>query len=453
MKRTGGLCIVVLYLGCGHPGLSVREPALPTPTVGLWELAPVGTDRALVFHDGSLPELGPSVRSLVAALRADPVAPRGSWWRWLRPAIDGRLEELGLDLTRGLALFFTTEGVGRVILPVAHRDRFRGALGGERVEPHLDRFDGFWCEERQGRYLCAGSERALGGLARSDPHAFAPALRAPIELMDRDGLRAEIRAEVGTITVRARIPGRLAAPARSNELAAGLADVHPTAFLISRGFPLGPCTGDIVAYTLPGAPRGVVKLGAADEATGRALLSRCRALLPIARSHPIDARSAPGALVVGIGQPGPVVEAALLSPLARELLAPRWTFASWGRGFHAPALPILESLLATDPLLAAAERWLIAHLVEAGVGIEADEAGIDVWVVVRTTLAYPEALAAAMEPVPPFERLARLAQDHPGTDLAADVAAGPGMVGTGLISVGVPLIVSRGVPWPYEETR
>ena len=80
--------------------------------------------------------------------------------------------------------------------------------------------------------------------------ANAAALRAPIELVGRGGLRAGISADSGTFTVRARVPGRLGPPARSSELAAGLAEVHPNAFLISRGFPLGPCTGDIVAYTL-----------------------------------------------------------------------------------------------------------------------------------------------------------------------------------------------------------
>jgi hypothetical protein len=68
-------------------------------------------------------------------------------------------------------------------------------------------------------------------------------------------------------------------------------------------------------------------------------------------------------------------------------------------------------------------------------------------------LAYPEALAAAVEPVPPFELLERLAENYPGAELAADVAVGPGMIGTALISVGVPLILSRGMLAPYEERR
>ncbi len=164
-----------------------------------------------------------------------------------------------------------------------------------------------------------------------------------------------------------------------------------------------------------------------------------------------EARLADDALVVGVGNLGPAVPFAELTPAARDLLGRRLTLTAWGRGIFARAAGPLASQLPLDrcdPRIAAAARRLLAHVTEMGLAIGADEGGLEAVVHVRTTFSYPDEVAAAVERLTAriaagdataFAALERLGSRYPGSDLAADVAAGPGMLGAGLVGAATAL--------------
>jgi hypothetical protein len=331
--------------------------------------------------------------------------------------------------------------------------------------------------------VCATSESLRDELGRSDDLATEVAawpadLRGDVEayvaedtLPETQGAPVRISARLahGALRLRAQAPGRGSSPATPGPLEAGLAEIRPAGFVVARQWRADgwwrerlrdladAWTGDLVAYSLPGRPgRGVVKAGMRSDGAVRAFLRDCDAkwwepVLMLARGVGhcearwrmpglgevrAEARLIKNALLVGVGDVGSSPAAPELSPAAHDLLERRLPLVAWGRGLYARAarsLVALSGLERRDPLLGAASRWLLRHLVEAGVAFGADEGGLELVAHIRTTLSYPDEIVAEVERLTAriargdataFAALEELAARHPGSALAADVASG-----------------------------
>ncbi len=484
MKTIGGIMAMALVVRVAAAG----EPA------ALWDLAPPDTAWAVVVSDGSLNALRRGWEAVLATTGEELASIRDG----LPPVVVRAAE---LDIGRGLAWYRTRAGEDAFVLPVADRARFRRTVGGlieRRNGRTLDRFDELLCGEARGRYVCATDDRLLDELGTSGAMAAEIAawpadLRGDIEAYASEDVlpwahgapvRLSARLARGSVRLRAQVPGRVSAPPAPSALEARLADIGPAAFLVARQWPLhggardllgelgDAWTGDLVAYALPGRPsRGIVKAAIRADRRVRAFLHDCNATswepwvtlgrggghcqarwrLPGLGEVRAEARLADDALVVGVGNLGPAVPFAELTPAARDLLGRRLTLTAWGRGIFARAAGPLASQLPLDrcdPRIAAAARRLLAHVTEMGLAIGADEGGLEAVVHVRTTFSYPDEVAAAVERLTAriaagdataFAALERLGSRYPGSDLAADVAAGPGMLGAGLVGAATAL--------------
>jgi len=171
--------LVVAACGQRHEAAS-DDGAKPDARLAksLWRFAPEDAVFGIVVADGALPSLLEAlaeVERIVAAVSGGKEAleqlrarlgRRGTFDPFDRRAYAA----IGIDVTRGAAVFVNADEEPVVILSVTDRASFRDFVGGkvEKVgERELDRLpDGAYCIDAEGRYLCAERVATLDAAIR-----------------------------------------------------------------------------------------------------------------------------------------------------------------------------------------------------------------------------------------------------------------------------------------------
>jgi hypothetical protein len=307
----------------------------------LWALAPADLEVAMVVADGALAPLhGGALRVMADLEKAPGGAPIAAMIRkeaviaGINALDPAALGEMGLDLTRGAAMFVAPSGKLAVV-PVTDAKKFLAKVGGTSEEGGIDRIGPMICKEVSGRYLCASSPEVLeaaagaGGASAAGGRGLIAGwpqhLRGHLEmfiapqafgddlpLADPQGMRMAAVIERGGFTARVHMIGRPAGPlaaARSEKsaLTAGLADKQPVGLLVlsaaglwqqaraeaiagaAEAPPLpggatmvdlvSSLTGEAVGHALPGQPlRGIGRIGLSSPEPMKKLIGACAEL-------------------------------------------------------------------------------------------------------------------------------------------------------------------------------
>jgi hypothetical protein len=185
-----GLLAALLASGssCSRNSKHPRQSFDTSANDALWALAPEGTRAGIVIAPGTGPLLAaawaeversasrwPAMQKAMAELRSE--AP---------PEVfdDAARARMGLDITRGAAVFMFSALEGAMVLPVVDRAAFRKRVGATTEEVNgttVDVLDELRCQEVAGHYACAESADRLATLGKSDALARRVAARpAPL---------------------------------------------------------------------------------------------------------------------------------------------------------------------------------------------------------------------------------------------------------------------------------
>lgn len=231
-------CSSLLWAGCSKDSKTADNPGAAS-TAALWAMAPASADVGVVVAPGTgntLLAAWTTVESSVARQPAGAMI-RDAIRKEMPPQVlDPQAhEKMGLDLSRGAALFVTADDEPLAIVPVKDREAFRKAQGG-KADGDVDVFEKTRCQMIQDLYVCAESAELLAQAGKSDAMAKKVAarpasLRGHIEVhvdssrlaqvddmplqeyfKNPGALTAAIQIERGAFTARAHLPATPATP-------------------------------------------------------------------------------------------------------------------------------------------------------------------------------------------------------------------------------------------------
>lgn len=193
----GLLVAALLGSSCSRNARDRRPAGRVTTTDALWALAPAGTVTGIV--------VAPGTGNLLLAAWAEAERIVGRWQPLREVLAELRAQapaelfdeearaRLGIDITRGAAVFLDAEDDGVLVLPVADRARFRQRMGlGTETAGGvvLDVMGDLRCREADRHYVCAKNAADLAAVGTS------PAMARRVAARPR-GLRGAIEIEVG----------------------------------------------------------------------------------------------------------------------------------------------------------------------------------------------------------------------------------------------------------------
>lgn len=241
------LVAALALAACSSPKKSHHStPDAPQAATGLWSLTPASAAAGVVFEDGSLAMLHAGALEALRIADGNPLTKQGA--DELRrevadapfnPLQAGEFARVGIDLSRGMAVWADSQDRIYAILPVSEPAKFVGVAQGHTVTEggmQVDVFGGgeMRCTTRASRYVCAQTAEALaeigagtpgplgqqaldatvGGQVRVvvDPSRYPIAQRLPgldRYLTDLGTLAIGATLEPGAISIRAHLPGKL----------------------------------------------------------------------------------------------------------------------------------------------------------------------------------------------------------------------------------------------------
>ena len=492
-------------------------------------MVPTDALGAVVISEGSLAHLHSGFVRFVADFRQ---APGGAeiLAEMKREAVvldkaaqPGAEKLLGADLTLGAAAYVTPAEVLVLILPVTDEAAFIKTANGEK-NGELATYDGgnTMCKMMSGYYICADSEDAIATIGKGGGMAppQRPDTRGHVELYvsgkalaeTMSGgplppvkeLRAATVLEPGGMTARLWLDTEVPQAYRTFDappLLDGVAQKSPTGLLSIRFGPFleellreipadvrddqGPfgltpgamlevLTGDLAAYTLPGAIGGVIRVGVTSTQPFEMLLPLCSKIPPQIGKGTLENNrcnfevTPPGAfpikgsvwldgnaVSVGLGDhEGKRGNTPALAKIAADILDGGWNVAAWGKGSFVKYIKAMTQLPEVQKELATPQAqmalWSMLHLSEFGLAIGASDDGVRAIYRLRTTWSNPEAVTKALEPLVArvaksdlgaIDEIVALGKKHPSSPLAFDLDAGVG-VSAPLLLIGVTAAVA-----------
>lgn len=253
--------------GCSKskPSTSVKSAA--PSTNALWALAPADTVVGVVIADGTGPMLDAAIATLKSAAERRLGAQVGELLAEIPPELRGPLfspderKKLGLDTSRGAALFVVGEGEEAVaVVPVIDRNAVRALIGArtETIDGQpTDVNEKTWCRDISGHYVCTSKLELLATVGKSDAMAkqiaARPAsMRGHVEVLvegallasereslqavmqDVSGIHAVLALEPGGFTARGHMAGTPSEMARQT-----IGEVGPLAQRAAKARPAG----------------------------------------------------------------------------------------------------------------------------------------------------------------------------------------------------------------------
>lgn len=458
----------------------------------LWAMCPsnatsgfVVTPRALAHVESALvevqrfldatPELAPLRDQLNGAIRSQLGSPFTT------------LEDVGLDRTRGLAMF-DAPGGGVVVIPLKDREKLAKLSIPVGTDP--DKIGELTCKTIGRHYACSKNIPLLDQIGKAQPpkQITTVGTRGDIELMLVEPLELGVTIRVDRGMAIAR--GAVVAPQIVVQKLVGVSKPRVTpgstsAFIVAtvetllETLPDGPLLEDLMLSDLLKTVNGPVTITIAagtslpdvrvplsDPAPASRVVDNCAKVVPPEMLAP---QQQPGAcrlhvdtynldldvwvegneVRTGLKTGAPTAKQVAMTPLGDELARGEWTMAFWGRGTMFGSTRV-DALASGMPDQAAMMIRALALLGELGVAARLDGnlarfiiGGRTVWAnppdVTSKLLAIPAADIVKGD-VAPIEAIAKSAPTAP---FAADFQAGQGglMVPTALIGVAASIAV------------
>ena len=300
-------------------GGSKTPPAVPAGPSSvasiLWTFAPADAVAGVVLNDGSLTTLRSWALEAIRIADARPMS--AEVVREIRRELstlpadvfdDKSLEGVGVDISKGVAMFVNAQNQVSLVLPVTNREAFVAVAGGATTNATgvaVDNFDKLQCKMFEARYVCAQSIERLGMVGASPTNTLAQTAAAHTEnaadalllvspeynlaakipgfeqyIQNPGTLVASAKMSQGKLVARAHLPGTpigraqklVAAP---NALSSGVASERPSGFARIRIDPndlpkpeieMGPVnvanllrtvTGELIGMSHAGAPGSI----------------------------------------------------------------------------------------------------------------------------------------------------------------------------------------------------
>lgn len=441
----------------------------------LWALCPktatsgfVITPRALQHVEAALveiqrfvaatPDLVPVREQLDAAIRGQLGAPFAS------------LDDVGLDRTRGIAMF-DAPGGGVVVVPM--KDREKLAKLGIPVGTDPNKIGELTCKTINGAYACTENLALFDQIGKASPPKQITTItaRGDIELFLKEPLEVGVTVRVdrgmavarGAVVAPPIVVQKLVGATKPRVLdGATSAFISATVEALLETMPDGPLLPDLtlseMLRTVNGPVTMVIAAGTtlpdvrvplSDPAPAQKLVDNCSSIIPPEMLSP---QQQPGAcrlhvptysldldiwvdgneLRAGRKTGAPPSKKLALTPLGAEIAAGSWTLAFWGRGTMY-GTPRIESLAAGMPDQAAMMFRLIALLSELGIAVRLDGNVAHFVIGGRTIWANPpvvvnELLAITAEDIVKGNatEVEAIAKSAPTAPFATDHVAGQG---------------------------
>ncbi len=174
--------IAVTFIACGGKSTSaVPTSALPTASP-LWALAPADAVAGVAIADGGIDVLRDWAAEGMRVADARPFTAQLT--RKIRdrlskmpadPFDDQSLMRVGLDFTKGAAIFVNQAEQLTMILPVVDRASFVAAVGGSSTADGIDSFGNTHCHVFETRYVCSDSMERLTMIGAAPTNLLAQA--------------------------------------------------------------------------------------------------------------------------------------------------------------------------------------------------------------------------------------------------------------------------------------
>jgi hypothetical protein len=239
----------VALVACSGPSKSKKD-GLDTPpsaaNSGMWALTPASAAAGIVIEDGTLTTLHAALLESLRIADANPLTKQTAdevradmAGGPFNPFVAGDFARVGLDLSKGMAVWVDANDKVYAILPVSDPAKFVGIAQGHTTNEggvEVDVYDrgAFRCAMKAGRYMCAETAAGIaeigaggpsplaqqamastiGGQIRVvvDPNRYPMAGRLPgldRYLTNVGALSIGATFETGGVSVKAHLPGKL----------------------------------------------------------------------------------------------------------------------------------------------------------------------------------------------------------------------------------------------------
>lgn len=457
----------------------------PKAADALWAFAPADMTTGMIATPRALQHLEGAVSALDAYLRSTPEL--ASITRFLDEGlskIGGRftlLADLGIDSTRGFAVFNTPRGPV-MIAPVGDRAKLHTRFNlGPDAGP--DRLGPLTCKTIAGAYACAMTAGELTGLGTAKLPVALTTLdaRGDIEVVVKEGpldVTTVAQLERGALVIRGitNAPPQLAMQfggSKQPRAEPGTTSAFAIASVgaVLQSLPPQPLAGGVSAADLGRSVNGPVTVSIAngsiipdvriplsDPAPARTLLAHCDELIPPAMRAPSQE---PGVCRIAVpqysmmldvwvtdtdlrlGSKAPITSAPVaMTAFGTELAGAPWTIGLWGRG---TLVGTSNFVLPQDlPGDAQAMMRALALINEIGLAVRIDNGLARFVFGARSVWSNPPDVTAKILAIPTSELVAgtsttaaAIAKASPTAPFASDFAAGQGglMVPTAAIGM------------------
>ena len=480
------LWFVVLVAACSKSSPPAPSAASTTDADALWALCPdtatsgfVVTPRALQHVETGLveiqrflaatPELAMVQAQLDGAIRGQLGAAFGS------------LDEVGVDRTKGIAMF-DAPGGGVVVVPMKDREKLAKLSIPVGTDPN--KLGELTCKTVGGHYACSKNVELLDQIgkakvpqpittigARGDIEVM---LKAPVELGVAVSLDRGMAIARGAVIAPPVVVQKLAGTSKPRAVQGQTsAFIVATVESLLETMPDGPLLPDLMLSDLlktvngpvtitiaPGTTLPDVRVPLANVAPAQKVIDNCATVVPpamlAAQQQPSVCRVSVATynveldiwiegteLRAGTKVGAPAAKSVPMTALGTEIANGAWTLAFWGRGTMFGS-PRIDALAAGMPEQAAMMFRALALLSELGLAVRLDGNVAHFIVGGRTIWANPPDVAQKLLAIPAQDivngdssGVAAIATAAPSAPFTADYASGQGglMVPTALIGV------------------
>jgi hypothetical protein len=457
----------------------------------LWALCPDSATSGFVVTPRAMEHIEAAVVEMQRFLAATPeLAPvqeqlNGAITRQLGGPFTS-LEDVGLDRTRGIAMF-DAPGGGVVVVPLKDREKLAKLSIPVGTDPN--KIGDLTCKTINAMYACSKNIALLDQIGKSPvPQQVANVgTRGDIELLLKEPLElgVTIRVDRGMAIARGAVVAppivvqKLVGSSKPRTSSDTAAFMVATVETLLETMPDGPLLEDLTLSQLLKTVNGPVTITIAagtdlpdvrvplsDPAPAQKVIDNCATIVPAEMLAPqqqpgtcrihvatysldLDIWVEANQLRAGNKAGAPASKQVAMTPLGKELANGTWTMAFWGRGTMFGA-PRIEALAAGMPDQAAMMFRALALMSELGLAVRLDGNIARFVIGGRTVWANPPDVAQKLIAIPAADivngnstSVQAIAKAAPTSPFAADLAAGQGglMVPTALIGIAASIAV------------
>jgi hypothetical protein len=466
---------------------SSTDPVVSTKDAdALWALCPETATSGFVVTPRALQHLEAGLVEVQRFLAETPELSMVQTWldgaiRGQLGAAFGGLDEVGLDRTKGMAMF-DAPGGGVVVVPLKDREKLAKLSIPVGTDPN--KIGELTCKTIKGHYACSRNTAVLDQLGTSKLPAQITTVgqRGDIEIMLKQPLElgVTVRVDRGAMIARGavvappivvqKLVGSSKPRAKQGETSAfivatveSLLETMPDGPLLpdlSLSQLLKTVNGPVTITIAPGTTLPDVRVPLSDTAPAQKVIDACTTVVP---PEMLAKQQQPGACRISVATYNveldiwvdgkelragnkagpPVAKQVPMTALGTEIANGTWTMAFWGRGTMFGS-PKIDALAAGMPEQAAMMFRALALLSELGIAVRLDGNVAHVVAGGRTLWANPPDIAQKLLAIPASDivngntsNVDALAKSAPSSPFAADYASGQGglMVPTALIGV------------------